>query len=182
MFDSSDSVTECFTKEQILYFVKCLNIQIKGIRLVGDKFKYKVHGKPIIVFKELIDVSYMDRDEAICVIDGKVYKGDCHQNCLDDYLLEHGTSLKEKEDIDLGSEEGFAEAVELTHGCFYTCKMYGFDIYKDKNSMRYLIAHFESNFIACYDWAIKYAYENNLILGTYKDSNNEVYVSEVIDL
>ena len=48
--------------------------------------------------------------------------------------------------------------------------------------MRYLIAHFESNFIACYDWAIKYAYENNLILGTYKDSNNEVYVSEVIDL
>lgn len=183
IFDSSDSVTESFSSKEILHFVQDLGIEIKGIKLLEkDVFKFKIVNKPTIVFGKQIDNSFMDRDRAICIIDGKVYIEDNHQNCLDDYLLEQGTSLKEKENIDLGTDAGFEEACALTHGKFNSCEMYGWDIYKDTSNQGYLVAHFESNFIACYGWVVKYAYDNDLYLGTYCDADNKMYIAEVIDL
>jgi hypothetical protein len=123
------------------------------------------YGKEIIRDSESTGI--FERETAIMIIDGNWYENDNHQFCLEEYLKDSGTSLKEKYNLSLDDDSfdtDIEKVAEITHSMFNDNEAFGFDIYRDRNGNRYLAAHFEENLVACYDLMKNYAQKNNLTL------------------
>jgi hypothetical protein len=148
---------------------------VVGISTLEPCLPALTYGRTIQLYADKYNL--FNRDTAILVIEGKWYESDTHQFCLEDYLVDKGTSLKEKYNLSLDDESidgDMMKVAEITHQMFNDNEAFGFDIYSDMHGNRYLAAHFVENLIACYDMMKQYATENNLTLCIHEGNGNEV--------
>ena len=118
---------------------------------------------------EVVDLAEYSRMIAIMVAGGKMYLGDDHQDCFEQYCEDIGVSSGfDWSDPDF--DKVFAEAVEKTAALFEDENedIYGFDVF-EREDTRYLTAHFPSNMEACFELLKEFAEEHGYILGSFWD-------------
>lgn len=119
-----------------------------------------------------IDTSYMDRDLAILVFNGKIYEDGNHQFALKQAMDDAGKEFYSYEYID----ENIDKFAIMTDKKSKNNEIFTFDIFDNE----YLIAHYQDNLSMNLELMKKYSKENNLKLGYFEDmcSDEAILIGE----
>lgn len=119
-----------------------------------------------------IDTTGMNRDTAVLIYNNKVYFDDNHQYALEKALNEEGKSMEMDFDKELDI------AADITHNMSRDNKICTLDIWVDRksdNNISYLVAHFEEHLKFYWNYIIKIATENNMIIGAFAEFSQKTF-------
>lgn len=158
VLDTADGVLETFSKADIK---KVLDSGIRLHRGIPD----------IKVVKSDLDISNSPRTLAVMLINGVVYEGDTHQECLYYCMKEQrGIDIYKQAGLDVNEDDLIEPFLDQTFDMFEGLEAYGFDIF----SNMYLIAHNLETARRTIDWMRYYTKANDLEMYSFTSYDSDI--------